>query len=188
MSSTRGAPQAADPDDTRHSLSDLQAQHLLRLIHWMGSANRQLRRKLAEVAAHFALSDTELLVVWLCCGNGRIQVELAGALGISPAQMSGLVERLRTRGLVAVHRLAVDRRRQVWRTTAAGMVLLEQVARHLDELVTAVTHCLRLDEQQAVVALCERLAEALAAADSRGTAKPASSPVEEAQYASKEAA
>ena len=53
-----------------------------------------LRRRLAEVAETFELSDTELLVVWLCSGGGRMQVELAAAIGISPAQMSGLVERL----------------------------------------------------------------------------------------------
>ena len=46
----------------------------------------------------FDLSDSELLVVWLCSGGGRIQVELAAAIGISPAQMSGMVERLRLAG------------------------------------------------------------------------------------------
>src|SRR4051794_32867507 len=78
---------------------DTPGLHLLRLIHWLGAAGRQLRRRLLEVAETFELTDTELLVLWLCCGRGYVQVELAGALGISPAQMSGMVERLRNRNL-----------------------------------------------------------------------------------------
>src|SRR5207249_10606572 len=59
MSNTRGVPQAAEKKSLidQDWPSDLEAQHLLRLIHWMGSAGRQLRRQLAEVAASFALSD-----------------------------------------------------------------------------------------------------------------------------------
>src|SRR5206468_2576310 len=106
------------------------------------------------------LSDTELLVVWLCSGGGRIQVELALAIGISPAQMSGMVERLRSRGLVAMHRLAMDRRRQIWRTTAVGQSLLAAAAEHLNELAAGISRGLSAEEQSAAEGLCERLAEA----------------------------
>ena len=68
-------------------VSDSHADRLLRLIHWTSAASRHLRKRLAELAKPLELSDTELLVVWLCSGCGRIQVELAGAIGISPAQM-----------------------------------------------------------------------------------------------------
>ena len=101
---------AAEPGGSKLPPSDSQADRLLRLVHWTSAASRHLRRRLAEVAEAFDLSDTELLVVWLCSGGGRVQVDLAGAIGISPAQMSGMVERLRSRGLVAMHR---------WRWTVA---------------------------------------------------------------------
>jgi len=48
------------------------------------------------------LSDTELIVVWLCSGVGACKSIWRLRTGISPAQMSGLVERLRSRGLVAI--------------------------------------------------------------------------------------
>lgn len=144
-------------------LSDSQADRILRLVHWTSTASRHLRRRLADVAAVLDLSDTELLVVWLCSGVGRIQIDLAASIGISPAQMSGMVERLRRRGLVAMHRLARDRRRQVCRTSSAGQALLAQAAQHLDELATCVGHGLTSDEQQAAQTLCERLAETVAA-------------------------
>src|SRR5262245_15004505 len=118
--------------------SDSQAQRLLCLVHWTSTASGHLRRRLADVAAELGLSDTELLVVWLCSGGGRVQIDLAGAIGISPAQMSGMVERLRSRGLVAMHRLAMDRRRQVWRTTPCGQSLLSHAAKHLNELAASV--------------------------------------------------
>ena len=136
---------------------DAHAERLLRLVHWTSAASRQLRRRLAEVAQAIDLSDAELLVVWLCRGDGHVQVELASAIGISPAQMSGLVERLRARGLVAVHRQAMDRRRQVWRTSPEGESLLGEVAGQLHDLAAAVGTLLTADEQQAVLSLCEHL-------------------------------
>lgn len=151
---------SAEATGASYPPSDTQADRLLRLVHWTSTASRHLRRRLAEVAEVFELSDTELLVVWLCSGGGRIQVELAGAIGVSPAQMSGLVERLRSRGLVAMHRLAMDRRRQIWRTTSAGQTLLGQAAGHLNELAACVGGAVSSDEQQAAQTLCERLAEA----------------------------
>src|SRR5215510_7646639 len=136
--------------------SDSHADRLLRLVHWTSNASRHLRKRLAELAKPLELSDTELLVVWLCSGGGRIQVDLAGAIGISPAQMSGMVERLRSRGLVAMHRLAMDRRRQVWRTTQAGQTLLAEAADHLNQLATCIRGALSDVEQNAAEDLCER--------------------------------
>lgn len=151
--------------------SDCQAESLLRLIHWTSAAGRQLRRRLAEVAATFDLSDTELLVVWLCSGNGRVQIDLAGAIGVSASQMSGLAERLRSRGLVAMHRPALDRRRQVWLTAPAGQSLLAHVARHLETIATAVDGTLTPAEQQLAESLCERLSEAVNTAPKRPSVK-----------------
>jgi DNA-binding MarR family transcriptional regulator len=148
------------------AFSDSHADRLLRLVHWTSTASRHLRKRLAEVARPLGLSDTELLVVWLCCGGGRIQVELAGAIGVSPAQMSGLVERLRARGLVAMHRSAMDRRRQVWRTTASGQSLLAEAAGHLNDLAEGISRGLSGEEQIAAERMCEKLSEA--AAENRG--------------------
>ena len=136
------------------------AHELLSLIHGVSTASRQLRRKLAEVAATCDLSDSELLVVWLCRGAGLVQVELAAAVGVSPAQMSGLAERLARRQLVALNRPARDRRRQVCRTTAAGEALLAKAAAPLAGLATALAERLAPHEQALLQSLCERLTSA----------------------------
>ena len=182
------ATESAEGLTARIPPSDSQADRLLSLIHWTSTASRHLRRRLADVAAELGLSDTELLVVWLCSGGGRVQVDLAGAIGISPAQMSGMVERLRSRGLVAMHRQAMDRRRQVWRASAAGQVLLSQAAGHLNELAASITSGLASDEQQAARSLCQRLAEAVAENARRPRGKPSRASEHDVQRASKEAA
>lgn len=138
-----------------------EAECLLRLVHWTSQASRQLRRRLAEVASRQGLSDTELLVLWVCTGGGRVQIELAGEIGVSPAQTSGMVERLHSRGLVAMRRQAVDRRRQVCETTAAGLALLAQAAEALNEVARCIGEELDATELQMAEALCQRLCAAL---------------------------
>jgi DNA-binding MarR family transcriptional regulator len=135
---------------------------LLRLVHWTSNASRQLRRRITDIAAELELSDTELIVVWMCSGEGRVQVDLAGSTGISPAQMSGLMERLRSRGLVAMHRQAGDRRRQIWRATPAGQAVLVTAALHLGELAACLSEQMNAEEQVLTQSLCQRLAEAAA--------------------------
>jgi DNA-binding MarR family transcriptional regulator len=136
------------------------AERLLRLIHWSSAASRGLRRQLAEVAGSLGLSDNELLVVWLCRGTDRVQVELATSLGVSPAQMSGIVERLGAQRLLEMHRHTADRRRQIWRTSAAGQALLQQAAARLEELAAALEIRLPPGEFHAAQPLCRRVAEA----------------------------
>jgi len=87
-------------------------------------ASRHLRRRIAEATAALDLSDTELIVVWLCSGGGRVQVDLAAATGISPAQMVASWNGCVRVGLVAMHRQARDRRRQIWLVTRPASAVL----------------------------------------------------------------
>src|SRR5699024_6079634 len=83
------------------------------------------------------LSDVEMSLLWQChraIPVGQGQIELATAMSVSPAQISGLVEQLRERGLLAGCRDPRDRRRQVWQVTPAGNHLLEQVLVELEPL------------------------------------------------------
>lgn len=118
-----------------------------------------MRRLLAEHAEPLGVSDGELLVVWLCEQDslGMVQGDLAASVGVSPAQMSGLVERLRKRGLIDMHRSAIDRRRQVWRATALGRELLVSALPLLAQLAEHVGQSLAADEQEAILVLCEKL-------------------------------
>jgi DNA-binding MarR family transcriptional regulator len=186
MQETRSGIADSAPAESRTRGDD--ADRLLTLVHWTSAASRQLRRRLAEVAAAIDLSDVELLVLWLCHGGGQVQVDLAAAIGISPAQVSGLVERLRSRELVAMRRSATDRRRQVWRTAAAGETLLGEVASHFDALAAAVDGGVSTAQQQTVAALCRRLVEAVGQHGRRTGSNLPRLAEQDEQRASKEAA
>jgi DNA-binding MarR family transcriptional regulator len=138
-----------------------EADALLRLVHWTSHASRQLRRRLTDVAGCFDLSDTELLVLWVCTGGGYAQIDLAGEIGVSPAQTSGMVERLHSRGLIAMRRQAADRRRQVCETTAAGLEVLDRAAVELKVLSRSIGVDLDAQERQLAEALCQRLTAVL---------------------------
>jgi len=130
---------------------------LLLLIHRVSSAGRALRRLLADQATAVGLSDAEVLVIWLCAPRGMVQGDLATAIGVSPALMSGTVERLRQQGLIEMHRVPVDRRRQVWRTTERGQHLLGALRPALVALAEQFDARLPAAELALARELCERL-------------------------------
>jgi DNA-binding MarR family transcriptional regulator len=137
---------------------------LLRLVQRASSAGRALRRLLADHASAADLSDAELLIVWLCGdSHGMVQGDLAAAIGVSPALMSGMVERLRQRSLLEMQRSPVDRRRQVWRTTDTGRRHLGALRPILLRLAAELSRHFTPADQQALESLCDRL---LAAASS----------------------
>jgi DNA-binding MarR family transcriptional regulator len=106
----------------------------LQLLLDATAATRAWRLQLAEQVAASELTEQEFLTLWLCAeapAGCRGQGELASALGVSPAQMSGLVERLRQRNLLQVERLGNDRRRQVWQLTAGGTSVLASACSQL---------------------------------------------------------
>jgi DNA-binding MarR family transcriptional regulator len=147
------------------STADPAADRLLGLVHWMSAASRQLRRRLSLIAESTGLTDCELLAIWLCLQNesGLVQGDLAAAVGVSPAQMSGVVERLRQRGLIEMNRQTLDRRRQVWRGTPAARQMLNSLAAPLANLATGIDADLPPGDQHTALRICERLSSVVEA-------------------------
>lgn len=136
----------------------------LHLAQRASNAGRALRRLLADAAAPHELTDAELLVIWLCADQqGVVQGELAEAIGVSPAQMSGVADGLKRRGLLDMQRSTVDRRRQVWHPTGEGRRMLAAVCPRLTELAAKLDDQIPAGEQQKADELLSRLS---AAADS----------------------
>jgi DNA-binding MarR family transcriptional regulator len=97
---------------------------------------RRCQRAILALLDEAQLTDTQLLVLWgidqifpASGGNGVGQSEVAQSLGISPAQISGLVEQLRKQGDLDCRRAAHDRRQQLWQLTVAGRARLQQALR-----------------------------------------------------------
>jgi DNA-binding MarR family transcriptional regulator len=108
------------------------ADVMLELLLEIGACQRRLRAQLDEGLRAGALGYTELLVLWLCGRepeSGRLQKDLAIEAGVSAAQMSGVVEGLRQRGLLVGVRGLQDRRQQYWHLSAEGRRLLDEMRR-----------------------------------------------------------
>lgn len=81
----------------------------------------------------FQIQEPEFRLLWLLARGANSaecsldQAELAERLIVSPAQVSGAVERLRSLGLLERVQHERDRRRQLWRVTDAAGELLDQI-------------------------------------------------------------
>ena len=102
-------------------------------------------RDLAAWVRAFDVGETEFRLLWLLQDGAGQSPEfphvdqscLAQQLAVSPAQVSGLVERLQSRGLLEHQSCDDDRRRQLWRLTAAGRELIAGVVAALARSVAA---------------------------------------------------
>ncbi len=144
-----------------HARGD-EADRLLGLLHAAGCASRRLRALLASHLEPHGISDAECLVLWLTSDRsqacGWAQNDLAAAVGVSPAQMSSLVERLRQRGLMDMKRATTDRRRQVWHLLDQGEELLGQIRLSLGTVAEELDALIPPEEQRLAQSLCNQLA------------------------------
>ena len=126
---------ASDAVDALHS-----AGEWLDVARRLFSTARAARRLLGEVAAGESLSEWAVLALWVCHQRGEAALDqraMAAELAVSAAQISELVAELHRRELLAALRPASDRRRQVWRTTAAGDESLARMLLALDQRLRA---------------------------------------------------
>ncbi|MGE0537013.1 MAG: MarR family winged helix-turn-helix transcriptional regulator [Pirellulales bacterium] len=126
--------------DTRMPRTDAAIQRWIEVLEGLAASTRAIRHGLAHALVGSGVGESQFSVLWICqqpAGDGISQSELADRLAISTAHISGLVEQMRRAGWLDGQRDPADRRRQVWRTTAAGQALFEQlvedVALWLDE-------------------------------------------------------
>lgn len=99
------------------------------LVRRLHLGHRLLRSHLAERLAGLEMSETDFLVLGACDRAGEAsasQGSLASLVGLSPAQLSALVERLRQRGWLDVRRCRSDRRKQLLSVTDVGREQLQR--------------------------------------------------------------
>lgn len=93
------------------------------------ASGREAAWNLTALVERFGLKEIEFRLLWalLTCDTQFDQTRMAEFLGSSPAQVSGIVERQRSRGNISGQAAASDRRRQVWRITPQGRALLKKI-------------------------------------------------------------
>ena len=154
---------AARPLPTAAPRCPADVERLLSFVLAAGAAGRTLRALLEKRVQGFDLTEAECLILWLCATRaqhtGSSQQDLATAVGVSPAQMSSLVERLRKRGFMEMTRSPIDRRRQVWRLLAQGEKLLDQIRASLETVAEEIDSLIPVQDQERAQLVLTRLAE-----------------------------
>ncbi|NOY43165.1 MAG: MarR family transcriptional regulator [Planctomycetes bacterium] len=108
----------------------------------MIATGRIVANQLAVHAKSFGLTEAEFRLLWLLrtiCDQQSAsrppqllnQKAMCERLGLSPAQISAVVERLRKEGLIVGQASATDRRQNVWQLTSSGQTLLETIVTKL---------------------------------------------------------
>ena len=110
---------------------------LIEAIQRLHGLNRQFKNIFSEQLKPSQLTDTEFLVMWWCYqaeGEPMVQGELAGQIGLSPAQLSGIVDRLNKRSLLHLTRSTRDRRCQLLQLTPSGVQSIQDALRCIGTL------------------------------------------------------
>jgi len=117
------------------------------------------RADLPMLASKFELSPAQCHVLHLIEPDRPIPMgRLAEALACDASNVTGLVDRLESRGLVRRQPSAEDRRSKVLELTPAGVRLRSIVLEHMTT-PPEILHRLSADEQRALVKMLERLLE-----------------------------
>lgn len=132
------------------------------------TASRRLRNSLSEQIARHGLGESEFALLWVCFepsssrleNEGLTQTEIAHALDLSPASVSGLVEQLRSVGLLAGSRSTIDRRRQVWHLTERGRTFVEQLLYELQSWGNSLDRAMGAMARETIHDLLGQLIEA----------------------------
>lgn len=152
----------------------------LELAHEIACCHRLMRACLIDRLRGWGISDHDFWILWLCdraAPDGVVQHELAAAAGVSEAQMSGLVERMRQNGLLIGCRSELDRRRQYWQLTAAGSELLGRIRSGLGDWPTDQATAFSGQDQGTLLELIQKLTHDLAGDGARGgKCRPAAVP------------
>lgn len=97
-----------------------------------------MARQLAGALRGQALSEAEFRLLWLLSRQvaaGLEQRRLAEELGVSPAQVSATVEKLRCQQLIEPKANNTDRRRQHWQLTPTGQQQFDAIGAEVESLV-----------------------------------------------------
>ena len=143
-----------------HHARPLSCDGLVELAQGLALCQRFVGTLLAADLHPWGLGYTELIVLWMCeraAVRGVGQKELVSAAGVSAAQMSGVVERLRQRGWLTAERGRQDRRQQLWCLAPEGQRVMGAVRMALTPVAEQVSERLSPADTDRLRELLQRL-------------------------------
>ncbi|SDS35220.1 MarR family winged helix-turn-helix transcriptional regulator [Pseudomonas oryzae] len=111
------------PTETDSSTADAFEPALFRALRRLQQAGEVHAKRLARFGG---LTPMQLLILQVLAAEPRLTASaLSGRVSLSPATLSGMLDRLEERGLLLRQRDPVDRRRQCLLLSEAGQALLQ---------------------------------------------------------------
>ena len=113
------------------------ATYWMQVFLRVSSCERVQNQQFANAARPRGLTSAEFSILYVCAtyhDDTIPQNEITRQIGISAAQTSGLLEKLRGRDLIQSQRLSNDRRKKIWLLTDRGKSLLSQILLNLKPL------------------------------------------------------
>ncbi|MGI9428133.1 MAG: MarR family winged helix-turn-helix transcriptional regulator [Bythopirellula sp.] len=101
---------------------------------------RQLAQRLAKALRGRAVLEVEFRLLWLLSRQAARRIEqrsLAQQLGVSPAQVSSVVDKLRRQQFIESIPDETDRRRQHWQLTRSGQQQFQAIVAEVQPLLEA---------------------------------------------------
>jgi len=138
------------------SLEDSVLRSLRRIIQAVDLYSRQL------VTDHGVTGPQLICLRQLALAGAMSPGELAQAISLRPATLSGILDRLEVQGLVTRERHLDDRRRLLVRLTAAGQALIERAPPSLQESFLLRFRALPEAEQAQIDELLRQLVSMMA--------------------------
>ncbi|HWO61143.1 MAG TPA: MarR family transcriptional regulator [Umezawaea sp.] len=140
-----------------------------RLVERVVQAQKQLQRHLASthtnplLQVNLTMQQLKVLLM-LSMGEARSSQELTRGLGVGPATVTGLVDRLAAQGLVERREDPQDRRVRLVEPTESGRALVARLEAAGNEHLRGLLATLDAEDLVALERIVTRLTEAAAAA------------------------
>ena len=119
-----------------------------------------------KLSRDHTLTGPQLLCLRYLVGAGPQPVgAVAHAMSLSPATVTGVLDRLEDRGLVVRERSQTDRRQVLNSATASGRELVAGAPPPLDESFTSRLHALPRESQERIAAVLDEIVAMMGATD-----------------------
>lgn len=122
------------------------------------ATHKLMQRSIAELLSEEALTQAQFYALRVVARNGAMLMrKISEEMLVTPATITGIVDRLERKGLVKRMARQGDRRATIIELTPEGRAVQERVATRYSELMQRALHAFTTDEQRALRHLLEKL-------------------------------
>jgi len=141
------------------------------LARFIETLSERFKANESLFATRLEVSERELALLRTLVREGpMITRELGGRFGVPVSTMTGLIDRMETKGLLRRVRDRRDRRSIELEATPAGSLALNEHARGMEAIARGMLEMLGDRDQQALIAILRRVRDGFERADRRASA------------------